>query len=106
MKLRSQCSSIFQNSFESYHCLCEIGYVEIDGSCADFKECEIVKPCHTVTEKCIDSTGGYRCICAEGFHRVGSECVDVNECDLPKPGLTGQGHVVRRYKSERLSILT
>ena len=80
------------DSVGSYYCLCEIGYVEMDGSCVDFKECEIMTPCHTITEKCIDSTGGYRCICAEGFHRVDSECVDVNECDLPKPGLTGHDH--------------
>lgn len=63
---------------------CDEGYVEIDGSCEDIDECEMMIANCDDDEKCINEEGSYKCEridCGESKKFRKGECIDKDACE-------------------------
>nr|XP_047123231.1 uncharacterized protein LOC124806410 [Hydra vulgaris] len=72
---------VCKNTFGSYLCLCEVGWMLDKNSCIDTNEC-LQKPCFWSNGECVNSIGSYYCTCARGWiiSQYNNSCVDVDEC--------------------------
>ena len=83
--MKNQCgrNSECLNTAGSYECICNLGYVHIEGQsklCRDQNECtESLHPCHN-DATCDNTDGSYTCTCNEGYTENGNatECNDVD----------------------------
>ena len=86
--MKNQCgrNSECLNTAGSYECICNLGYVHIEGQsklCRDQNECtESLHTCHD-DATCGNTDGSYTCTCNEGYEDMngdGRDCQDINEC--------------------------
>ncbi|XP_038079192.1 pregnancy zone protein-like isoform X3 [Patiria miniata] len=56
----------------TYRCDCELGYEEVEGTCADVDECTFEESCPGLNSVCTNFPGTYECNCEEG-HQEDSE---------------------------------
>ncbi|XP_045445134.1 adhesion G protein-coupled receptor E1 isoform X2 [Pipistrellus kuhlii] len=76
------------NSFGSYSCPCQDGFISNNSLCEEVDECADPRACPEHAT-CHNSFGSYSCVCNPGFesdsgnrsfHGPGGMCEDVNEC--------------------------
>ncbi|XP_065657633.1 uncharacterized protein LOC136082389 isoform X2 [Hydra vulgaris] len=72
---------VCQNTYGSYLCSCEIGWMLDENSCIDVNEC-LRKSCFWSNGVCVNSIGSYFCTCERGWviGQDNNSCVDINEC--------------------------
>ena len=93
------------NTFGSYTCGCNAGYVGDGALCVDQNECSLAIHTCGSNSNCINTPGSYNCNCNSGFtiNSVSGLCGDTNECFTGTHQCHSQGYFC--YSKEIIQTL-